>query len=400
MNSISRRSVVRLAGGVTGVSGVLGAGLLSPAAAAPGLPIGLDSSVVDLDDFETLILRVAVDPREVRRLWVLDTTGVVWTRQPDAGYGRQVWTAVPSQPGWGHVVVAVTGLDDEYRYVGLDFQVIGTPTAAPVVGTGPTRTMFGACPTEGTSPSSVVSKYGSGASIRRFVPGDLGTVARPAGVSKMHVSWKPDIGSTLYDAELVSSFANLEDGDLVEVWHESDVKYRKGGDLAGMLAMKNQLHDRVVALRDAGRIPKVLTVNSWAGWSVDSTSSVNPANLHARADILGIDMDGIPEADSFYPYAARQMGTKFIEAYRAGGYKGWTVPEFTMPSVDVDPTSTKRIAWFQAETATISQGVPAAGIPVPHMIAWFDTAGIIGESEKLSAANEIAAWSTLVAGNV
>jgi hypothetical protein len=34
------------------------------------------------------------------------------------------------------------------------------------------------------------------------------------------------------------------------------------------------------------------------------------------------------------------------------------------------------------------------------MIAWFDTAGIIGETEKLAAANEIAAWSALVADNL
>jgi hypothetical protein len=164
--------------------------------------------------------------------------------------------------------------------------------------------------------------------------------------------------------------------------------------------MKNQLHYRVVALRNAGKIAKVQTVNTWAGWSVDSTSSVNPANLHARADLLGIDMDGIPAADNFYPFVARQMSTKFINAYKAGGYKGWTVPEFTMPAVAVDPTRAKRIAWFQSEVSKISQGVPSAGIPVPEMIAWFDTAGIIGETEKLAAANEIAAWSALVADNL
>jgi hypothetical protein len=269
-----------------------------------------------------------------------------------------------------------------------------TPTPAPV------RTMFGACPTVGTSSSSVITKYGNGASIRVFVPGGFNTVDRPAGASKLHVSWKPTLGSAITDTALVSAFSNLQDGDLVEVWHESDVKYRKGDDLGAMLAMKNQFHDRVVALRQAGRIPQVRTVNTWAGWSVDSTSNIDPSNLHARADILGIDMDGIPEADNFYPYAARQMGAKFVEAYKEGGYTGWTVPEFSMPSVDSDPTSTKRVAWFQAEAAAISQGLPTAGIPAPQMIAWFDTAGIIGETEMLSSTNEINAWKTLVADNL
>jgi hypothetical protein len=94
------------------------------------------------------------------------------------------------------------------------------------------------------------------------------------------------------------------------------------------------------------------------------------------------------------------MGSKFISAYKAGGYTGWTVPEFTMPAVAVDPTNVKRIAWFQSEVATISQGVPSAGVPAPQMIAWFDTAGIIGESEKLSSANEIAAWTAFVGTNL
>jgi hypothetical protein len=34
------------------------------------------------------------------------------------------------------------------------------------------------------------------------------------------------------------------------------------------------------------------------------------------------------------------------------------------------------------------------------MIAWFDTAGIIGETEMLSSTNEINAWKTLVADNL
>ena len=215
----------------------------------------------------------------------------------------------------------------------------------------------------------------------------------------MHVSWKPAIGSDITDSQVTTAFANLKVGDMVEVWHESDVKFRKGQDLQGMLAMKNKFHEVVDRLRKAGKIPWVLTVNTWAGWSVDSTSSVNPANLHCRADLLGIDMDGVPANDNFYPFAARQMGAKFQAAYKAGGYKGWTVGEFCMPSVPSDPTGSRRIAWFQSEVAKVSKGVPTAGIPAPEMIAWFDTAGIIGESEKLALPAEVQAWSALVATN-
>jgi hypothetical protein len=261
------------------------------------------------------------------------------------------------------------------------------------------RTAFGACPTAGTATSSVLSKYGTKASVRIFVPGGLGRVTRPDGASRVHVSWKPALGSTITDAQVIDACTGLRDGDLVEVWHESDVKYRKGGDLAAMQALKAQLHQRVAALRAGGAIAKVLTVNTWAGWSVDSNSNINTAILHAPADLLGIDMDGIPANDDFYPYADQQMGAKLVSAFKAGGYTGWTVPEFCMPSVASDASRAKRIAWFQAEVARIRQGVSGQGVPAPLMIAWFDTAGIIGDSERLTAANEISAWSALVSTN-
>lgn len=270
-----------------------------------------------------------------------------------------------------------------------------TPTPPPPVA----ATAFGACPTVGTPHSSVLSKYGTKASVRIFIPGTFSRVTRPATPARVHISWKPAIGSTITDAQVIEACTGLRDGDLVEVWHESDVKYRKGQDLDDLLAMKDAFHARVFALRGAGKIAKVLTVNTWAGWSVDSTSSIDPSNLHAAADVLGIDMDGIPAADAFYPYAARQMGAKLVEAFREGGYSHWSVPEFCMPSVDSDPGNVKRVAWFKAECAKIKQGVPASNVPPPLMIAWFDTAGIIGDSEKLTTSNEISAWSTLVAAN-
>jgi len=248
----------------------------------------------------------------------------------------------------------------------------------------------------------VLSKYGAKASVRGFVSGGFGSaVARPASASVVHWSWKPALGSTITDAQLITAFANLRDGDLVEVWHESDVKYRKGDDLAAMLAMKNQFHDRVVALRNAGRIAQVLTVNTWAGWSVDSTSGVNPSNLHCRADLLGIDMDGIPANDRFYPFVARQMGAKFVAAYKAGGYTGWSVPEFCMAAVPADPDHSKRVAWLTSEVDTIAQGIPAQGVPAPVMIAWFDTGGPLApyEDNGLTQPSEITAWSARVAQN-
>lgn len=290
-------------------------------------------------------------------------------------------------------------LRSEYdAHMATDHPVAPPPepeSSAPVVA----RTSFGACPGPTGGASGVLSKYGSKASVRIFNPGGLARVTRPSTATRVHVSWKPTLGSTITDAQVIEACTGLRDGDIVEVWHEADVKYRKGQDLDAMVALSSQLHQRVTSLRAAGRIAKVLTCHTWAGWSVDSTSSVNPANLHAPADLLGIDMDGIPADDDFYPYAARQMGSKLIGAYRAGGYAGWTIPEFCMPSVASDPDRSRRIAWLQSEVAKIRQGVPSQQLPPPLMIAWFDTAGIIGDTERLTTSNEIAAWSSLVATN-
>jgi hypothetical protein len=254
-----------------------------------------------------------------------------------------------------------------------------------------------------------VTKYGTGASLRGFSGGGLASLSRPAGVSNVHWSWKPTLGQAVTDSQIKAATANLRAGDIVELWHESDVKYRTEAKTYGTaeaqrrltqrLTLKNQFHDSVVRLRRAGAIPRVRTCNTWAGWSVDSTSSVNPMtpSLHCRADLLGIDMDGIPASDTFYPYAERQMGAKFVKAMTDGNYTGWTIPEFCMPAVPSDPTHQRRITWFRDQVAKIKLGVKANNIAPPVAINWFDYPGIIGPEEMLTKANEITAWSTLVA---
>ena len=138
--------------------------------------------------------------------------------------------------------------------------------------------------------------------------------------------------------------------------------------------MKNQFHDRVVALRDAGRIPRVLTVNTWAGWSVDSTSSIDPSNLQARADILGMDIDGTPGPTAL----PVRRTTDEREVHR--GLQGRRLHRLARARVHHacvagDPTNVKRIAWLQSKAAKISRAW-SAGIPAPQMVAWVDTAGI------------------------
>src|SRR4051812_24733862 len=72
----------------------------------------------------------------------------------------------------------------------LQAKLTGSPVAPPPVSG---RTFLGACPTNSGTIEQVVSKYGTGVAVRRFM-GDLTAAAvRPAGVGVMHWSWKPTL---------------------------------------------------------------------------------------------------------------------------------------------------------------------------------------------------------------
>lgn len=312
-----------------------------------------------------------------------------------------------------------TSEDDAYVTAGTDgiftdFPLeLSGPTPPPPPPSGATR--IGACP-DGSNSASVITKYGTGASIRSFSPPSSSATwavpARPNGASHVHHSWKPNTLALITDAAIIAAVVNLRDGDCVEIWHESDVKYRSSDIAHGQptalatlqyrMQMKTDFHERIVRLRAAGTIPFLRTVNTWAGWAVDTTSNVNPSNpsIHCGADLLGIDMDGIPANDNFYDYVTRQLRSpKLATAMTVGGYSGWIVPEFCMPSVASDPTRARRIAWFQNQVAVIEQGYAPGNIPSPVAINWFDTTGIIGAAEKLDQPAEITAWSNLVASH-
>src|SRR4051812_35989959 len=110
------------------------------------------------------------------------------------------------------------------------------PTPAPVSG----RTFFGACPTNSGTVEQVVSKYGTGVAVRRFM-GDLTAAAvRPAGVGVMHWSWKPTLAG-ITPALVTSALKACQDNDGVEVWHEGDKKVRDGVfSRADLIAIKNK----------------------------------------------------------------------------------------------------------------------------------------------------------------
>ena len=89
------------------------------------------------------------------------------------------------------------------------------------------RTSFEACPPQSARPADVVAKWGPGAGVRAFGGDIAGTWRRPEVAGVCHVSAKPPIDVPLDEAAVVAWVAELLPGDMVEVWHELDVKAHK-----------------------------------------------------------------------------------------------------------------------------------------------------------------------------
>ena len=144
MNPISRRSALRLAGGAAGTAGLaagtlLGPGLL-PSTAAPGpKTIRARLNRATFRPGDRMVLRFQEDLRPGRRVRVVDTTGLRWTRIRKTP-NRQVWTATARQVGPGTVRVEVLWPDGRRvankRYRDKVHYEVGARHVGPVDGRG------------------------------------------------------------------------------------------------------------------------------------------------------------------------------------------------------------------------------------------------------------------------
>lgn len=161
MESLSRRNMLRLAGGAAGVGGVLGSGFLAPAHAALRVRLWLDSGdVVPLGGL--LTLRVVADPAEVRSIVVRDSTGLPWTRVFD-GRWSEIYTATATAVGSGTITVVSTGIDGSTQSNTVGYQVadglVGPqPTLGPLIGMSARATLW----------DQRLAEVGSGVTSRRI----------------------------------------------------------------------------------------------------------------------------------------------------------------------------------------------------------------------------------------
>jgi hypothetical protein len=223
MQSLSRRNILRLAGGAAGASGILGSGLLTPAHASPKVRIWLNHDVVRSG--ERLILHINESLKQNRRIRVKDSTGLTW-KKVHKSRRSQVWTATAAAPGHGTVRVITTRADGRVFRDRVDYQV-----TAPVTATDTTTTLIGmSAPADEWAER--VAGVGAGLAARRI-------------------------------------FADLADGAssqirLVEEAHAAGmlpvISYKVGGDVAGAMAGKyNAVADQAAAKLASYGLPTAVT---------------------------------------------------------------------------------------------------------------------------------------------
>lgn len=261
------------------------------------------------------------------------------------------------------------------------------------------RVLWGACPHNDGSITTVGTKFGTKAAVRGFQGGGLNVRTRPANAAIVHYSWKPAIGASFSRSVIVANFAHYRPGDVVEVHHESN----NDADATTKAGEKSRFHAAIVAARDAGDIPMVRTCNTQTGWAFDNRSTQVP--VYADADLVGCDMDGIQSTDGqpsdshrglYYDFYNHEYA-ECVAWMQARGYAGWCIPELGTTRHSTDPNSVWRVESMQIQADKINNA------PIkPVYAAWFDFSNLPSTSahvECYEKANEIAFIQSLVASN-
>jgi len=207
----------------------------------------------------------------------------------------------------------------------------------------------------------VLDRWGAGAAVRLFASGGFTTPDIPDGPSLLHMSWKPDmdqlVAGTL-DAQIaaVVTWAQALRArgivPILEVWHEPDVKTRKGsGTRDQYAAAKAAFHARVKAL-DA----TLATACTLSAWTFTASSGIDPEPWALTADYLGVDFDGLNSTKAYPDY--QTVADTVADFATAHGYLGWCGPEIGEPRLASDPDGTERAAWL----AGLAQKMEARGM--------------------------------------
>ena len=275
--------------------------------------------------------------------------------------------------------------DRDATIADLRAQIAELTSVVPAV-----RTLYGACPAAGGSgqaaAQTVITKWGPGAAIRQFFPGGFtATPNHPDGASIVHTSYKPDLAQVNTGAldDTITALAQATPaGDILEIWHEADLKVRKGTlDKAAVIAAKNHFYDLVKAAN-----PAVLVATTYTGWLFEPTSGLDPQEwAGVRADLLGVDLDGINVTAPPYPDWSDEIPAVKTCADQ-WGYAGWCVPELGAPRAGTgDADGTVRAGWATACAKACDGAL---------YVAWFEYP--TSPNYELTTTAEIAAWKTLI----
>jgi hypothetical protein len=291
LQSLSRRNMLRLAGGAAGATGILGAGLLTPTYASSKVRIWLNREVVESG--ERLTLHINESLKQNRRIRVKDSTGLTW-KKIHKSRRSQVWVATAAAPGPATVRVVTTRADGRIFRDKVHYQVTAPVTATPS-GTG--ATLIGM-----SAPASVwgerVSQVGPGLAARRIFA-DLadGPTSQIRLVEEAHaagmlpvISYKVggDVAGAVSGAyngvaqQAAAKLASYGRPTAVSFWHEPS------GDLTGAQHAAASRQILPMFKRDQLRVGPILN-----GWlldnQVDEFASFCPDDLFSLWQWVGID---------------------------------------------------------------------------------------------------------------
>lgn len=253
----------------------------------------------------------------------------------------------------------------------------------------PAHPIVGACPLTGGMSAAgvqrVVDRWGKGAAVRLFSASGW-TVAPAVGdAGRLLLSWKPSLSVPVNEAQCVAALVNVPAGSKVCVWHEPDVKARKGDPVAPMKARAREFYDIVKRNRPDLDVMAVLS-----GWTFDPSTSFDPlAYVDPEAfDVLALDLDGL-----YGPKDYRPVVEKAQDWMAANGVGRWTVGEFGVKT-DANFTPADRVGWLTEQTgALVGNDWP------PEEICLFEVDTTDARPYILTTPAEIAAYGAFTKEN-
>lgn len=257
----------------------------------------------------------------------------------------------------------------------------------------------------------MLSKFGTGASVRVFFSSSL--TARPtvpAGVSIMHLSYKPNVASVL-NGSLDSQLAGLVDfcqpGWILTFYHERDNDSGlTSADIQAWKDVNNYLYDFT-----KDRKPSVLTAPVYTGGTMANYTSNSVRDTWCtgiRGDLFGVDCDGVHIRDAGHPNETNYDRIQYTDeiancnAYMShpsnSGFTQITVAEFiTARKNPPDPTGSIRAGWMQDQAAIFEANDCYAVMAYDFNFGTHVTSTDFNEIPNGSP--EDTAWTALVATN-